>query len=41
MDHRGIDGKISATGKHDELMEKSEIYREVYLSQVKGDEDNE
>ena len=35
------DGKISAAGKHDELMEKSEIYREVYLSQVKGDEDNE
>ena len=35
------DGKISAAGKHDELMEKSEIYREVYLSQVKGDEENE
>ena len=35
------DGKISAAGKHDELMEKSEIYREVYLSQVKGDEKNE
>ena len=35
------DGKIAAAGKHDELMEKSEIYREVYLSQVKGDEDNE
>ncbi len=35
------DGKIAAAGRHDELMEKSEIYREVYLSQVKGDEDNE
>jgi len=35
------DGKIAAAGKHDELMEKSEIYREVYTSQVKGDEDDE
>lgn len=35
------DGKISACGTHDELMEKSEIYREVYTSQIKGDEEDE
>ena len=29
-------GKISAIGNHDELMQKSDIYREVYESQVKG-----
>ena len=34
-------GKISAIGNHDELMQKSDIYREVYESQVKGGEDNE
>lgn len=32
------DGKITDIGKHDELMEKSNIYREVYLSQQKGSE---
>jgi len=31
-------GEVSAVGTHDELMQKSEIYREVYESQVKGDE---
>lgn len=30
------DGKISAVGTHEELMKKSEIYREVYDSQQKG-----
>ena len=34
------DGKISAVGSHDELLETSNIYREVYESQVKGGEDN-
>ena len=29
-------GKISAVGTHDELLESSEIYREVYESQQKG-----
>ncbi|HAA43757.1 MAG TPA: ABC transporter ATP-binding protein [Ruminiclostridium sp.] len=29
-------GKITEIGTHDELMEKSRIYREVYESQVKG-----
>ncbi len=36
------DGKISAVGKHDELLKTSEIYREVYESQNrKGGQDNE
>ena len=30
------DGKISATGTHDELLLSSEIYKEVYSSQQKG-----
>ena len=30
------DGKISACGNHEYLMENSEVYREVYNSQVKG-----
>ena len=30
------DGEIKATGTHAELMESSEIYREVYTSQQKG-----
>ena len=34
-------GEVSAFGTHDELMLSSEIYREVYTSQVKGGEDNE
>ena len=32
-------GKIAATGTHDELLNTSEIYREVYESQVKGGEE--
>ena len=35
-------GKISAIGTHNELIESSEIYREIYLSQNKaGGEDEE
>lgn len=34
-------GEVSAFGTHDELMETSNIYREVYTSQVKGGSDNE
>lgn len=34
------DGKISAVGTHDELMKSSEIYREVYESQVGGSDKN-
>ncbi len=34
-------GEVSAFGTHDELMETSNIYREVYTSQVKGVSDNE
>lgn len=30
------DGKISATGTHDELLKSSTIYQEVYISQQKG-----
>ena len=32
-------GKIAAIGKHDELLQTSEIYKEVYDSQVKGGEE--
>lgn len=35
------EGKIVGVGKHEELMKSSEIYREVYESQVKGGEENE
>ena len=34
------DGKIVSYGTHDELMQTSPIYREVYESQTKGDPDN-
>ena len=35
-------GRIGAIGTHDELMKKSEIYREVYTSQNRaGDQDGE
>ena len=34
-------GKISAVGKHDELLESSEIYREVYEQQTNGGGSNE
>jgi ATP-binding cassette subfamily B protein len=35
------DGHIAAQGSHAELMETSDIYREVYESQVKGASDDE
>lgn len=35
------DGCISAVGKHEELLEKSGIYREVYESQQKGSDESE
>ena len=34
-------GKISAFGTHEELLKTSQIYQEVYQSQVKGDASNE
>ena len=34
-------GQITAVGKHDELMQKSDIYREVYEQQTNGGDDNE
>ena len=34
------DGKIVSCGTHNELMQTSPIYREVYESQTKGDPDN-
>lgn len=34
-------GKISACGTHDELLEQSEIYREIYEQQTRGGSDNE
>ncbi len=34
------DGKISAVGTHNELLETSSIYKEVYESQKKGDDNN-
>ncbi len=35
------DGRIMAVGTHDELFKSSEIYKEVYESQVKGGDDSE
>ncbi|SHI13041.1 ATP-binding cassette, subfamily B [Sporobacter termitidis DSM 10068] len=35
------DGLVSATGTHDTLLETSQIYREVYESQMKGGKVNE
>ena len=32
-------GMINGIGTHDELMENNEIYKEVYTSQRKGDEE--
>ena len=32
------DGKISAIGKHDELMERSDVYRDIYESQLGKEE---
>lgn len=34
-------GRIVATGKHQELLSSSDIYREVYTEQTKGGSDNE
>ena len=34
-------GTVSDIGTHGELLEKSEIYREVYTQQVSGGEENE
>lgn len=34
------DGQVSAVGTHDELLESSQIYREVYESQQKGVNEN-
>lgn len=34
------DGKISAVGTHEELLKTSDIYREVFESQQKGEDDN-
>ena len=35
------EGKIVATGRHEELLKTCDIYREVYESQKKGDSDHE
>ena len=35
------EGKISGVGTHEQLLETNEIYREVYISQVKGKADEE
>ena len=35
------DGEIKAIGRHEEVMQSSDIYREVYESQKKGGDDNE
>ena len=32
-------GEVSAVGTHEELLRESQIYREVYESQMKGGED--
>ena len=34
-------GKIDAIGSHQELLKKNKIYKEVYLSQVKGSDNDE
>ena len=34
-------GKIVGVGKHEELVENNEIYREVYTQQTKGGKENE
>ena len=35
------DGKVESFGTHEELLKKSEIYRDVYESQTKGGKENE
>ena len=34
-------GRIADKGTHDELLERSEIYREIYEQQTRGGEDDE
>ena len=34
-------GTVAASGNHEELMESSEIYRDIYYSQLKRGEDIE
>ena len=34
-------GAVSAMGKHEELLQSSEIYREIYRQQTKGGNENE
>jgi ATP-binding cassette subfamily B multidrug efflux pump len=34
------DGRVAAFGTHDELLASSEIYRDVYDSQMKGADDD-
>lgn len=34
-------GKLSAVGTHDELLESSEVYREVYTQQINGGDSND
>ena len=34
------DGKIDAVGTHDELLKTNEIYRDVYLSQQHGSDED-
>ena len=34
------DGKIESVGSHEELLKTSEIYRDVYESQMKGAEED-
>ncbi|MBQ4120406.1 MAG: ABC transporter ATP-binding protein, partial [Clostridia bacterium] len=34
-------GKIVASGKHNDLLDSCDIYREVYTQQVRGGEENE
>ena len=34
-------GRLVASGKHDELLESSDIYREIYEQQTRGGDENE
>ena len=34
-------GHIADMGSHDELLQRSDIYREIYMQQTRGGEDNE
>lgn len=35
------DGRVAAVGRHEELLDTCDIYREVYLSQRKGEDEDE